>query len=626
MKGLTYEEIIQKNPRERLKKEKHPLDIIKELEEIIRKGYEEVPEEDLVRLQWYGLYHDKPRVGTFCLRIKIPGGELTPLQLITIGKLAEKFGNSAEITVRQDIQLHKVKLEDLPEVFEELKRVGLFRPGACGDTVRNITCCPLSGIDPQEPFEALPYVKTLSEYFSSSENREFFDLPRKFKITVTCCPYHCTSPELNDLSFIGLIKDGAPHFAIFVGGGLSSTPRLSRFLGIAVPPDRILETAKAIVEIWSEDPENRKSFVKARFKYMVDRLGTEGIRERLIDKLSFDPVEIEEEPRSRGVNFHYGVGKQKQEGMFFLHVPVITGRIEGSLLRKIGQLAGEEGFIVRTTPRQNLLLGNIPEERLEEVKKKLKEWGIEVESSPSRALSVACTSDPYCNYSVGSAKETLIEILDFLEKEFGNLGDTLIGCDGCPHACSHHWLSDIGLQATHIRKPDGSVESGLNIVLGGRYSQNPKLGKILVKRASLSQTKEYLRRLFNAYRNSQFSSLREFIASKTPEELLSIMGAQQKEREKGIKVKVMGPLAKITAGVQEHNVKAGTVLEIIEALDRKFLGFKAKVMKGDELKSAINVFVNGEDIKYLKGLQTPVKEGDEVQFILALAGGKGNEV
>ncbi len=532
MGSPTYGEILQRNPRERLKKEKHPLDVIKDLEEIIRKGYENVPEEELVRLQWYGLYHDKPRVGTFCLRIKIPGGNLTPAQLTTIGELAESFGNSAEITVRQDIQLHGVRLEDVPGVFEKLKEAGLFRPGACGDTVRNVTCCPLSGINPREPFDALPYARELGEYFSSPENREFFDLPRKFKITVTSCPHHCTSPELNDLSFIGVIRNGTPLFGVFVGGGLSSTPRLSRFLGIGVPPERILETAKAILEIWSEDPENRKSFVKARFKYMVERLGVEGIRKRLLEKLSFRPAELKEVPVPEGVDFHCGTGPQKQEGLAYLCVPVVAGRVRGDLLRRIGELAGEGDFLVRTTTRQNLLLGNIPRERLEEVRKKLREWGFPVDASPSRVLSVACTSDPYCNYSVGSAKETLLHILDFLEKEFGDVGEVLIGCDGCPHACSHHWLSDIGLQATHVRKPDGSVESGLNLILGGRYAPNPRVGKILVKRASVSQVKEYLRRLFIAFRESGCQSFREFVATKTPEELLSVMGVEENTRRR----------------------------------------------------------------------------------------------
>ncbi|MCS7284437.1 MAG: nitrite/sulfite reductase, partial [Hydrogenobacter thermophilus] len=450
------EEVIEKNPRERLKAEKHPLDILEELPTIIDRGYEDTPEEDMVRLQWYGLYHDKPRVGYFLLRVKVPGGILNPEQLRVVGELSSRFGDYAEITLRQDIQLHYIRLEHLPDVFESLKSVNLFPVGACGDTVRNITTCPLCGLEKDELFDVRECVQKLEGFFHHPENRDYFNLPRKFKITVSACPYHCNMPEMHDLAFVGTVFEGKEGFAVWIGGGLSSTPRIARKLGIFVEKERVLSLAKAVVDLWSEDPENRKSFVKARFKYMVDRLGVEKIKSMILERLDFTPQPLDEEPLPVKRYFHTGVGRQKQEGFYYLGIPLPAGRVRGSQLLALAELAQEFNLSIRLSQRQNIILVNISQEDLREVRDRVKELGFHLDVGETRAISVACTSDPFCNYSVGSAKEALLELLDYLEEKLGKLEGVSIGVDGCPHACAHHWLNDIGLQATHLRHPDGS--------------------------------------------------------------------------------------------------------------------------------------------------------------------------
>ncbi len=630
MSEISWEEIYEKNPRERLKKEKHPLDILKEIDQMIMKGYENVPEEDLVRLQWYGLYHDKPRVGTFLLRIKLPGGRVSPEQLQVIGQLAHRFNNYAELTTRQDIQLHYIRLEDLPFVFEKLKEVGLFKPGSCGDTVRNITSCPVAGFDKDELFEIDDSIEALSTFFSDVRKREYFDLPRKFKITISACPYHCNYPEMHDLAFVGTSKGGKEGFAVWVGGGLSSTPRIARSLGIFVEPDKVLEVAKAVIDMWREEPENRRSFVKARMKYFIDRIGIEDFKKRLLKYLSFEPEFLEKEPKPVRRDFHEGVREQKQNGLYYIGFPIPAGRVTGDQLLRIADFAYKEDFKIRISQRQNIIIADIPDEKIEEVAGHMEKIGITLKISKTRALSVACTSDPFCNYSVGSAKETLIEIIDYIEKEVGDLGDILIGSDGCPHACAHHWLNDIGLQATHIRHPDGSVESGLNIILRGGYGKYAGIGKIVVKRATVEETKKYLKNLILAFRKSKKKAFVEFVRELSDEELLKIMKGEKVSfllEEKGVKVRMMGPLTKLTGGLSELWLEAKTVKELIDKLNSLYPGVKDKLLneKG-EVKSAINIFVNEEDIKYLKCLNTELKEGDEVQFILALAGGVCDEV
>lgn len=619
------QEILEKNPRERLKAEKDPLDIIEELPKIIEQGYENTPEEDLVRLQWYGLYHDKPRVGYFLLRVKVPGGILTPLQLRVLGELAKRFNDYAEITLRQDLQLHYIRLEDLPEVFERLKEVGLFPVGACGDTVRNITTCPLCGLEEKELFDVRETLYELENLFHNPEKREYFNLPRKFKITLSACPYHCNMPEMHDLAFVGTIHKGREGFAVWVGGGLSSTPRLARKLSIFVERDRVSEVARALVELWSEDEENRKSFVRARFKYMVDRLGVEGIKEKLFQRLSFIPEELEKEPEPIKRYFHTGVGRQKQHGFYYLGIPVQAGRVKGSQLLELSELAQELNLSIRFSQRQNILIANIKEEDLQRVKEAVRRLGFELDVGETRAISVACTSDPFCNYSVGPAKDALLEILDYLEGELGRLEGVSIGVDGCPHACAHHWLNDIGLQATHTRHPDGSVETTYNLVLRGGYGKRANIGKIIAKKLPLEKVKVYLKNLLLSFKNSGLEDFHEFLSKKSDEELLSLMEdkkvAVEVERRL-VKVRIFGPLTRFSGGLSEVEVSAKRIREALESLEREFEGFRGRLFdqKG-ELKPFVKVFLNEEDISYLHGLDTELKEGDELMLYPALAGG-----
>ncbi len=615
--------VFEANPRERLKEEKHPLDIIFELQEIIRKGYEEIPEEDIVRLQWYGLYHDKPRVGYFLLRVKVPGGILSAKQVRVLGDIAYRFNDYAELTLRQDIQLHYIRLEDLPEVFERLKGVELFPVGACGDTVRNITTCPLCGVEKYELFDVVDIIYELERFFHNPENREYFNLPRKFKITLSACPYHCNMPEMHDLAFVGTTLEGIEGFAVWVGGGLSSTPRIARKLGIFVEKDKVLEVAKAIVDIWKEDPENRKSFVRARFKYMVDRLGVERIREMLLERLSFLPAVLEREPIPVKRYFHTGLGEQKQKGFYYLGIPVPAGRVRGSQLLKLSELMEKFNLSLRITQRQNMVLTDIPEDKLEAVKEGVKELGFHLDVSETRAISVACTSDPFCNYSVGPAKDVLLELLEYLERELGRIENITIGVDGCPHACAHHWLNDIGLQATHLRHPDGSIETTYNLVLRGGYGKHARVGKIVAKKVPLEKLKVYLKNLILAFRNSGFEDFYSFVNSKTDEELISIMSAKVVEGDKKlVKISIFGPLTRFSGGLAEVEVSAQTVRSALEFLEREFEGFRGKLFDDQgNLKPFVKVFLNEEDISYLKGLDTELKEGDHIMLYPALAGG-----
>src|ERR1700748_3309914 len=301
-----WELVLKRNPVERLKKEKAPLGIRDELPALIAQGYENVAEEDIVRLQWWGLYHDKPKIGTFMLRVKVPAGQLSAAHLRTIRELA----------TRQNIQLHWLELAKLPDIFAHLDRAGITTAGGCGDTVRNITGCPVQGIAADELFDASPVVTSAADLFYG--NPDWANLPRKHKYSISACADRCNAPEINCISLMGTDNAGRDGFAVLVGGGLSSVPRIARDMNVFIPKEEANEILGAITSVWSEDLKYRVSRVKARLKFMVDDIGPEGIRERVearlgreLEDYSLPPIDVEP-------SHHLGIHPQRQEGPHYI--------------------------------------------------------------------------------------------------------------------------------------------------------------------------------------------------------------------------------------------------------------------------------------------------------------------
>ncbi|HXY72353.1 MAG TPA: nitrite/sulfite reductase, partial [Actinomycetota bacterium] len=321
----TWEQVLERNAIERLKLEKAPAAIVDELEELGRTPYLDIPEEDIVRLRWYGLYHDKPKVGEFMLRIKLPAGRLTAGGLRLIGELSAAQGKGyAELTTRQNVQLHFLRLREVPGILRQLSEIGVTTAGACGDAVRNITGCPLSGVLAAEAFDVGPVLDAAAGLFYDPA---YMNLPRKHKITISACPAQCDMPEINCISFIA-VRGDEPGFAVRVGGGLSTAPRLARDLGVFVPFDDALPVMRAIVDVWNEDRRYRLSRVKARMKFMVDDYGAEGMRAKVEERLGGSLADGKA-PAAGPAADHMGVHEQKQPGLYHVGVPVPVGIARG---------------------------------------------------------------------------------------------------------------------------------------------------------------------------------------------------------------------------------------------------------------------------------------------------------
>lgn len=523
---ITWDLVRKRNFVERLKNEKGGLAVIRDLPSMIDAGYEAVPEEDFVRMQWYGLYHDKPKVGHFMLRVKLPGGLLTPAKLRTMGELSQRYGRGyGELTTRQNIQLHWIQLAELPEVMRILEAAGLTTVGACGDNVRTITGCPVAGIDREELFEVQSLLEETTRFFI--ENREYSDLPRKHKITISACPHQCNAPEIHCIALAGSLRDGRPGFGVRVGGGLSTWPRLADDLGVWVPAEEALPVLQAIVDAWRLDLKYRMSRAKARLKFMVNDLGPESFRARVEERLGrrledgiFPPAPVEEHD-------HTGVHPQRQEGLFYAGFPVYLGLMNGETMLRLADLAESYGGDIRLTRRQNFILSDIPAERLDEVVGEAEALGFPREGMGLRGASIACTGDPFCNYTVAETKGRLQQIVEHLEQTFGQEAAGLrINLDGCPHACAHHWIGDIGLQGTTLRERTASGEriQGYDLFLRGGLGRDAAIGRPILKRVPGSEVHLVIERLFRAYleKRNEGERIQQFFARQSDEALLAL--------------------------------------------------------------------------------------------------------
>ena len=530
-----WELVYKRNPVERLKRDKSPLGILDELPALIAAGYERVPEEDLVRLKWWGLYHDKPKVGTFMLRIKLPGGRVSPQGLRAIGKLSNELGRGeGELSTRQNVQLHWLELGTLPEVFDRLHAAGLTSAGGCGDAVRNITGCPVAGLAHDELFDAQPLVDEAAAFFYG--NPEYSNLPRKHKITIAACAHRCNAPEINCIALVGAVLEEVEGFGVLVGGGLSSVPRIARDLGVFVPKDDAVELLRALLDAWKDDLRYRVSRVKARMKFMVDDYGPDGMRDEVERRLG-RTLPRYELPAPGPLSEHIGVHPQRETGSSYVGVPVHLGLVTGDRLIAVADLADELGGDVRVTRQQNLVLANVPDARVDETVARLAEIGFPLDVNHLRASSIACTGEPHCNFSVTETKPRLDRLVQRLEQRFGDdIAGLRLHLDGCPHACAQHWVGDLGFQGTTLRDEAGKRRQAFDVFLRGGLGPDAAIARPVFRRVPTEELDDTVERLVEGWLagRSEGESFREFSVRTTDEELGVLVGrepARTREKE-----------------------------------------------------------------------------------------------
>jgi ferredoxin-nitrite reductase len=527
----TLDLVLKRNSVERLKREKSPLVVLDELPALIATGYADIPEEDIVRLKWWGLYHDKPKVGTFMLRIKLPAGRITTSQLRAAGELSLAYGRDAgELSTRQTIQLHYLELGSLPAVFERLDDAGLVTVGACGDAVRNVTGCPLAGRAHDELFDVTPVLDEITSFFYG--NPDYSNLPRKHKISISACAHRCNAPEINCISLVGAVRDGENGFAVLVGGGLSSVPRIARDLGVFVRVDEAVPVLRALLDAWQDDLRYRVSRVKARMKFMVDDLGPEGVRARVEERLGYVLPDFVLPPHDGVPATHLGV-EREHGGTVSVGVPVNVGLVSGTQLVALADLVERLGHDARVTRQQNIVLTGVDPAVVADVEAELAEIGLPRELGPVRGRAIACTGEPHCNYAVTETKSRLDRLIGGLEARFGDeLAGLHLHLDGCPHACGQHWVGDLGFQGTTVRDDAGKPHQAYDVLLRGGLGPDPAIGRPVFRRVPTAELDGVVEALLVAWIDGREHDepFRRFLDRTTDSELGVIVGREPARR------------------------------------------------------------------------------------------------
>jgi sulfite reductase (ferredoxin) len=511
---------------ERLKREKNPWEAFDEVRAFARAGRSSVvPEWASYYFKWWGIYTQGDGVGAvggkggeglstdyFMMRIAIPNGILSASQLRVVGGLTRKYArNLADISVRQAIQLHWLTIESLPEVVDALNAVRLSPRGACGDVVRNVTGCPLAGVAADELIDASPLAREIAEMLTP--NPEFFNLPRKFKISVTGCPSWCTNPEINDIGLTAVKHNGEVGYSLRVGGGLSADPHLAVRLDAFILPDQALRAVRAVTEIFRDQQGLRENRERARLKHLFLREGwtAKSFLSELQSRLDFTlaPGAPEQVPDDI-LRDHVGIHPQRQPGLSSVGASVLRGRLTGVQLEAAADLAERFGSgALRTTVSQNLLFIDISTGKTVELVRELGNIGLQVEGSSFWRGAIACTGTEFCKLAITETKGFTRWLVDELEERLPGFDQQLkLNVTGCPNSCGQHWVADIGIEGKKI-KHEGKLTDAFYFCLGGAVGQHAAIARPVGYRCPAPLVPESIERL-----------LRQYLSDRQPEENL----------------------------------------------------------------------------------------------------------
>ncbi|MGH9101376.1 MAG: nitrite/sulfite reductase [Acidimicrobiales bacterium] len=505
------------NDVERWKLARHPLDVADAVIERYSKlgpGAIAEVEGEPERLKWVGIYPQVQGGDAFMLRVKVPGGLLTARQAVTIGEVACElargpephplFGDAyCDITTRQDVQLHWVRIEDVPEIWRRLAEAGLTTVQACGDSARNVLCCPVSGVDAEEVIEAYPIAREVSDWFTG--NREYANLPRKFKISITGCLDDCAQAEINDIGLWPARSAGGDlGFNVLAGGGLSDGPRMASDIDTFVRPDQVVEITRAIAQTWGE-LGNRENRGLSRMRYLVQELGAEGFRTEVAARAGFALEPAGEGLTRRYRGDHLGVHPQKQPGLHYVGCNVTVGRLTGSELAEAGRLASTYGDgTIRLATDQNLVLTGVAGEQLPGL---LDEDLLRRRSPSPRPFergAVACTGTEFCRFAIVETKERMVRIAQALDRRFGDRvagGEAevvRIHLSGCSASCAQPQIADIGLRGDTAHLGDSIVEA-LDVGVGGSLGTDAAFGDWIEGAMPADEVPDALAALVGAY-------------------------------------------------------------------------------------------------------------------------------
>jgi sulfite reductase (ferredoxin) len=524
---------------ERLKRALNPWEAYAEIRRFAQEGHASIPPEWAMYFRWWGVYSQGDGVGAvggkggegkavpyFMVRIRIPNGALAAHQLRAVADLAERHARgTADLTVRQNIQLHWVTIEDLPTVFETLWRTGITTLGACGDVTRNVTGCPVAGVDADELVDASPLVHGATRMLNG--NPDFYNLPRKYKVAITGCRSWCVYPEINDVGLTAVRHPatGEVGFAVRVGGGLSTDPHLARPLDAFVRWREVLPVIRGISEIFRDSDVLRQSREKARLKFLFLNEGWTPSRflGELQERLGFRLAPgVDDAAPDDVYRDHVGIHAQRQPDRCYVGLPVLRGRLSPSQMRAVADLAERFGSgELRTTTMQNLLILDVPRARAGALAHEVAGLGFPLDASPFRRGTVACTGSEFCKLALTETKGFARWLVDDLEHRLPGFDRHVkIHVTGCPNSCGQHWIADIGIEGKKL-KVDGRLVDAYYFCVGGAVGRHQAVARPVGYRVAATDVPAAIERLLRTYLDDRqpAETFREFCARHTDEDL-----------------------------------------------------------------------------------------------------------
>jgi ferredoxin-nitrite reductase len=504
---------------ENLKQRVDGLDVWDHILEASKVGFSAVDQELVPLFKWYGIYAQKPKEeGFFMMRIKVPGGQLTSKQIYKLSDLGKRYAHGViDITTRQAVQMHWLRIEDIPTIVSELHDVQMDVVGGCGDVTRNVTGCPLAGLIEDEIFDASKELLEIDGFMT--RNRDFSNLPRKYKMSVTGCSHWCSQPDINCVSLVAVHhpETNEKGFTLKVGGGLSTKPIIAKNFPVFINREQAKDVITAVTTVYRDNGFRDKRH-KARIKFLVEDWGVEKFLEETEKVLGYQLERVSllrimvtgaEEyfpsPKESHGD-HLGITKLKN-GNYAVGIAFVSGRTYLPDLDNVAKLAEEFSLTseVRTTNKQNLILVNVPEFKLEACLKKAMEYGLKVEYSAFTKLGVACTGTEFCNLAIVETKARAKELFNYLDEEFPDFREELmISVTGCPNNCAQYSISDIGLVGCKVKDElSGEMQDAFRIFLGGRLADEAQFGKPLDGRFLHKEIHLTLKKLFNFYKSSR---------------------------------------------------------------------------------------------------------------------------
>ncbi len=512
------------NGNEQTKKDDDGLNVRTRIETIYaHRGFDSIDGADLRgRMRWWGLYTQrKPGIDGgktailepeelddehFMMRVRIDGGRLTTEQLRVVGEISEEFARgTADITDRQNVQYHWIRIEDVPEIWKRLEAVGLSTTEACGDTPRVIVGSPVAGIAEDEIIDGTSAIDEIHRRYIGS--KEFSNLPRKFKTAISGSPVLDVVHEINDVAFVGVRHpEHGPGFDLWVGGGLSTNPKIGVRLGAWVPLEDVPEVWAGVVSIF-RDYGYRRLRNRARLKFLVADWGPEKFRQVLEDEYLGHPLSdgpAPEEPVQRWRD-HIGVHRQ-QDGRYYVGFAPRVGRVDGATLTKIADLAEAHGSgRLTTTVEQKMIVLDVTEDQVESLVAGLEALDLQVKPSPFRRGTMACTGIEFCKLAIVETKGRGSWLIDELERRLPEFDEPItINLNGCPNACARIQVADIGLKGQLVMDDNGEQVEGYQVHLGGALGLEPGFGrKVRGLKVTATELPDYVERLLQRFQEQR---------------------------------------------------------------------------------------------------------------------------